>query len=570
MKKTNKMIWLAALALTAAAGLVACGGSDTPTDSGDTPTSSKAPASSKHTHKYGEAEIVKPATCSEEGEKKQTCAECGDVKTSKISKLAHTWVDVEEGSHPATCTEGGVQNQKCSVCNTTQVVESEALGHDYGETVWDKAATCTEAGEGHQDCSRCDSVNTVTQEALGHNVVCEDDGTPAPEGKAKVRLYNCENGCGQTYFGFEASEVTAASKEHLVIGEDGGARFWGRPIGNDVELDEEGSPSEDAHEAVFNPEQSGDYFEYVFDLTEEQAKSLPAARLFCTAKAAQWMSNNRMDFWACRSGDTDWTRGLYVETTENHTAGDPIDDYRYILYVDDKVQEFDGTAVAAKSNSTKAGYELPYTFKLHAGTNKIRLVMAGGYRSTFYNFTFRAVEAPAEDPVDPTPAKTYEYLAADLVSGQKTPATSGQGSSEKNTRLGKGSIFDDVWNIEGVEAGKYDVYLQARASQGNASAGYWNSATAIANGDKASNNGSTEALQNDYKYKVKVDDGEYVNLGASEDNYAAAGLNENTPEWTTKALAQIDIAAGAKTLTVHNMDNGYSIWVYGIRLVKVA
>lgn len=561
MKKTKKLVGLVTLLFAAGSIMAACGGNN---EGGD--TSGNTPASSSvHKHKYVEDKDASvAATCTSEGKKVTKC-ECGDVKETKVSKAAHTWTDVAEGSTAATCDTAGTQAQECSVCHEKQTVEIEALGHDFGETVWDKEATCTSAGEGHQECSRCDATNTVTSEALGHNVVCEDDGTPAEDGKAKVRLYTCENGCGQTYFGFEASEVTTASKDHLVIGEDGGARFWGRPIGNDVELDETGSASEDAHEAVFNPEQSGDYFEYVFDLTAEQAASLPAARLFCTATAAQWMSNNRMDFWACRSGDTDWTRGLYVETTENHTAGDPIDDYRYILYVDDEVQEFDGTPVAAKSNNVKAEYELPYTFKLHAGTNKIRLVMAGGYRSTFYNFTFRAVEAPADDPVDPTPAKTYEYTAAECTEGQKAPV-----ASDKNTRLGKG-IFDDVWSVEGVEAGKYDVYLNAQVSAGNASKGCWNSAYAINElGDKASNNGSTAELQNDYKYKIKVDDGAYVNLGPADKSYGDTGLSESAAGWTSVALAQINIAAGAKTITVHNMDNGYSIWVFGIRLVKVA
>ena len=163
----------------------------------------------------------------------------------------------------------------------------------------------------------------------------------------------------------------------------------------------------------------------------------------------------------------------------------------------------------------------------------------------------------------------YELRAAEATSGQLAPSETGSGTSEKNTRLGKDDKFDDVWDISGIASGEYEVYLEARCSSGNANAGYWNSATAIAKGGRATDNGSTAELQSDYKYKVKVDDGAYENLGNLEDNYAATGLNESSKAWTNKALATIMINEGAETLTVHNMNNGYAIWVYAVRLVRI-
>ncbi len=163
----------------------------------------------------------------------------------------------------------------------------------------------------------------------------------------------------------------------------------------------------------------------------------------------------------------------------------------------------------------------------------------------------------------------YELRAAEATSGQLAPAETGSGSTEKNTRLGKDNKYDDVWDISGIASGEYEVYLEARCSSGNANSGYWNSATAIAKGDRASNNGSTAELQSDYKYKVKVDDGAYENLGNDQDNYAATGINETSKAWTNKALATIMINEGAETLTVHNMNNGYAIWVYAVRLVRI-
>lgn len=161
----------------------------------------------------------------------------------------------------------------------------------------------------------------------------------------------------------------------------------------------------------------------------------------------------------------------------------------------------------------------------------------------------------------------YEFSADKAISGQKAPVA-GKDDASKNTRLGK-TIFDDVWSLSGVAAGSYDVYLKAQASANNDVNGYWNSATAIANGDTATNNGNTAALQADYKYKIKVDDGDYINLGNDTDNYAASGLDDDSPLWTNKALARITVAEGNTTFTIHNMNNGYSIWVFAVRLVKV-
>lgn len=625
MKKTKSLLGLAVLVLSAGA-LVACGEA----------AESKPAASACKTHKFKDKEVTKAATCTEKGEKIQKCEVCGEEKKVEIKTIAHTMEKVDAESTAATCeaegktvnkckvcgtkeektvaalgheyvdkadqtgavaagcTTEGTKLQECSRCHAAHTETVEALGHEWGETTWTTPAACGVAGVGDRECERCHEHEPQEAEPLEHEMVLQTAGTPV-EGQAAVNLYTCERECGTSYFGFKASEPSAASREHLVINEEtGGARFWGRPIGNDVQLDEEGSPSEDAHEAVFNAEQTGDYFEYIFTLTAAQVAAMGSAqRLYCQAEAAQWMSNNRMDFWACKQGDTDWTRGMYVETTDTHTAGEEIDTYRYILYVDDQVQDFDPTiSVPARSNTQKVDYVLPYTFHLHEGVNKIRLVMAGGYRSTFYNFTFRPYVDPnagqeqgggSHEHAPTAGAKAadsalraltctcanytgYELQAADVTEGQNAPAESGNGSTEKNTRLGKSNKYDDVWNITGIQAGQYDLYLNARCSAGNANAGYWNSGTAVANGGSASDNGNST----DYKYKVKVGDGEYTPIGNDVDNYAATGLNENTPAWTNKAMARITVPAGATSLTIHNMNNGYAIWVYGARLVKVA
>ena len=136
------------------------------------------------------------------------------------------------------------------------------------------------------------------------------------------------------------------------------------------------------------------------------------------------------DFWAYNRNNTDWTPGYYIDGADEHVQhnddgtvmmvkdharveghdnseagaeletevpmGARIEDYRYILYVDDQVQDFDSDISVTVQSGTRKEYVMPFTFHLHEGENKISLRMAGGYRSIFYNFTFRPY-------VEPTP-----------------------------------------------------------------------------------------------------------------------------------------------------------------------
>ena len=449
--KQIKLFGVLAIAMTL--GLAACNQpADPGKDSKGGDVSSVIDASTKHKHDYGEWTTTKEATCTEDGEQQRTCKGCGDVQTKKIA-AGHNWgewtttkeatctekgskqrtcsrcneVDVEEiplADHnyvadeskenvPASCTTDGINYLKCSVCGDEKQETVTALGHEFdkddsGADVvnWSKRATCTEPGVGTKECTRCHEVSRVTEAKLGHDIHLREDTAVPEEGKAAVRIYECSR-CDVTYFGFKATEVSVASRSHLVFdpaepteGQEQGARFWGRPIGNDVALNDQGDADENSHDAVFNDQQPGDFFEYVFDLTEDQVNALgDDVRLIVDAKPAQWMRNNGMDFFACKPGDTDWTRGYYIddvaETPDVDEKGTPIDDYRYILYVDDVVQKFDDSITNPVTSDNRAEFTVPFKFKLHTGTNKISLRMAGGYRSLFYNFTFR----PAEEEI---------------------------------------------------------------------------------------------------------------------------------------------------------------------------
>ena len=156
----------------------------------------------------------------------------------------------------------------------------------------------------------------------------------------------------------------------------------------------------------------------------------------------------------------------------------------------------------------------------------------------------------------------YEMVAADCE-GQNNPK-----ASNKDSRLGKGGKMSDVWEINGIRSGEYEVYVKGAYSSGNGTS-YWSGAQNVEkNNDKESNNGTP--YNPGARYSIKVDSADPVDL-ASEKTYADCGLLEAKDDggWTNVAMAKVMIGDGAASFTMTNNNNGYSIWVYALRLVRV-
>lgn len=413
-------------------------------------------------HNFGDPYDIVPAECEKPGSQKVRCQTCGREVTQPIAALEHVLpAETDESAWtetvPAKCEEGGKKKAQCSRCLKDVEVDTQPLGHLYAKAVdgeghettedavnWTKAPSCEEGGVGTKACIRpgCTHVEDVTADALGHKWQSKDGQmVPAPEpGFADFYTYECANGCGQVSLGFKANQPTTRSKDHLVFepatpteGQEQGARFWGRPIGNALALGSDGtSVNQQNGEIVYCSTEEGDFFEYKFDLTPAQAATLATCRCYVDAKAADYL--NGTDFWAYGASNDEWTPGYYIDGGEGHyetnedgtprmvkdharvtdhsvnTAGEEletevkmgkrIEDYRYILYVDDQVVDFDKTITAPthgnNTNMRREEFVMPYTFHLHAGTNTISLRMAGGYRSLFYNFYFRQYVEPAQ------------------------------------------------------------------------------------------------------------------------------------------------------------------------------
>lgn len=114
-----------------------------------------------HEHSLADWTVQTEATCTTDGEKIQTCKDCGEVVTTeKIPATGHTpdgkWVTESD----ATCGEEGEQVQHCTVCKEicdTQKVEKLPHTPSSDWTV-EKEPTCKVEGIKVKKCTVCGAV----------------------------------------------------------------------------------------------------------------------------------------------------------------------------------------------------------------------------------------------------------------------------------------------------------------------------------------------------------------------------------------------------------------------------
>ncbi len=158
-------------------------------------------------HAYDEVVTTVP-TCTAEGVKTFTCANCGDSYTEPIEKAAHTY---SETVTAPTCTEGGYTTFTCTCGDTYTDNAVSANGHDYTKT--ETLATCTTAGIATYTCKDCgDSYTEEGAPASGvHTYVTRvveltEEEKAANAGAIGVKTTACE-GCGAREAGAAATAV---------------------------------------------------------------------------------------------------------------------------------------------------------------------------------------------------------------------------------------------------------------------------------------------------------------------------------------------------------------------------
>ena len=159
--------------------------------------------------------VVKAATCTENGEIRYTCTECGYTKSVEIDKGGHAYILATKVD--PTCTEDGYLIYRCNLCGDEKKSTLLALGHEFGtdhtcdrcgytienthvhsitEQVVDP--TCTEMGYTIHQCSDCEySYKDNFIEPTGHKW---DEGTVTKEKTCTedgVLTYHCHD-CDET------------------------------------------------------------------------------------------------------------------------------------------------------------------------------------------------------------------------------------------------------------------------------------------------------------------------------------------------------------------------------------
>lgn len=131
-------------------------------------------------HKWEEKEVIKEATCTEDGLRSLTCSACGEAKEETVAAYGHTLT-----AHSAVASDhiniGTMQYWTCDVCGkyyadldaVTEIALTDTFtdptGHKFGNWEIIKEATCTEEGERKRSCE-CGYTETETIHALGHDI----------------------------------------------------------------------------------------------------------------------------------------------------------------------------------------------------------------------------------------------------------------------------------------------------------------------------------------------------------------------------------------------------------------
>ena len=122
-------------------------------------------------HVWDNGKIVKPATCTEDGEILYTCTVCHTytMRGTIASSGKHTKSATSTPQVPATCTqEGTAEYWTCTECGKkldvdgNEVTDAQLVlarvDHTYGELQPEQPATCTEDGrQAYYQCSECEN-----------------------------------------------------------------------------------------------------------------------------------------------------------------------------------------------------------------------------------------------------------------------------------------------------------------------------------------------------------------------------------------------------------------------------
>ena len=172
-----------------------------------------------HSCEFGEWEVTKQPTCTQDGSKERVC-ECGEKETEVVTATGHSYAAVVTDP---TCLEQGYTTHTCATCGDVYVdAYINALGHDTVEHDA-QAPTCTNVGwSEYITCSRCSYTTYQEISAIGHSY---ESVLTTPTCTQKGFTTHTCSVCGDTYMdaqvdatghNFQEADSCAYCQENIV------------------------------------------------------------------------------------------------------------------------------------------------------------------------------------------------------------------------------------------------------------------------------------------------------------------------------------------------------------------
>ena len=168
-------------------------------------------------HEYSDVQVVKAATCTEQGISGRICSLCKAVSDANtFDALGHDHSTEWTVDVAPTCTTVGSKSHHCTRCeDKADATEIDALGHTWGDWYVLKAPTCTETGTDERECTVCHEKETRTVDANGHT-----SAVPVVENKVEPNCTEDGSYDSVVYCSVCAAELSREQKTIEKLGHD--------------------------------------------------------------------------------------------------------------------------------------------------------------------------------------------------------------------------------------------------------------------------------------------------------------------------------------------------------------
>lgn len=116
-------------------------------------------------HRFGDWQVVSPATCTVDGSRQRVCTRCGAVEVQTLPATGHTFGAWTTAKKP-TCTETGTEKRICTVCSKEETRVIAALGHTPGTEVF------VDKNDHWNVCKVCHAVVNKTGHTYVNGIQC--------------------------------------------------------------------------------------------------------------------------------------------------------------------------------------------------------------------------------------------------------------------------------------------------------------------------------------------------------------------------------------------------------------